>query len=73
MSEQMKRYLHSSAVTFLTTFVILLAFNLNGLDFNTLEQAGSAGFVMVLARAFLKAVYEASVMLIGSWASKLKK
>lgn len=71
--DKIKYHLHSSAITFLTGFVIFLAPSLQHLDFASLEMAGLSGALLVLARTVLKAAYESIVMIIVSVAARLKK
>jgi len=57
--ETIKRYVHSTVITFLSVFLPLLALNLDQMSFEKLEGAGFWGGVMVLGRLLIKLAYEA--------------
>jgi hypothetical protein len=56
-----KRYLLSSATTFLTSFAAVLLLNIDAINMQTLSSAATTGILFVAARAGIKALLESYV------------
>jgi len=67
-----KRYAWSSFVTFMSTFLVTMAFMLKDMSYDSLMISGIAGASMTIGRLALKAAFEGLKTLIIWIASKYK-
>ncbi len=58
MNRELKRYLISSGITFLSYFLLALSVNIGTLDLDNITWAAIGGVVIVALRAAIKAVVE---------------
>lgn len=61
LGKNWKRYLISSAVTFLATFLAVIAVQLQGLTPEAIQGGAIAGFVITTLRIAVKAAFEAVI------------
>lgn len=54
----LRRYAHSSIVTFLSFFIPLVVIELKKINIDSVEIVGFVGLFGVLSRIFVKAIYE---------------
>ena len=57
-NQTLRRYLHSSVVTFLSFFIPMCLFELKKMGVDGFETAGLVGLMGVASRLVVKAVYE---------------
>jgi hypothetical protein len=70
--ETIKRYVHSSVITFLAGFIPALAVLVQNTSFAEIEKAGLVGGTLVLLRLVVKAGYEGLTVLLVWAAAKMK-
>jgi hypothetical protein len=67
------RYVHSSAVTFLSVFLPLILLEIQAKSFDDFWSLGIAGVGAVVFRLVVKALYEVLLVRLPSFIAKTKK
>lgn len=71
--ETIKRYVHSSLITFFAGFIPALALLVQQTNFEDIEKAGIVGGLLMLFRLLIKAGYEGLTALLLWAAEKIKQ
>lgn len=71
--DTIKRYVHSSVITFFAGFIPALALLVQQTNFEDIEKAGIVGGLLMLFRLLVKAGYEGLTVLLVWAAEKIRQ